>query len=167
MIVNPVYMFGPWDWKPSSGRMILEVGAVWRSSRRRGETTSPTCATWRREFLTAAERGKTGRRYILGGEPLSYFEAWRMIAAWPACAAPAKGSLAGAICRRAGRRPVGIHPRRRRRRQQRRRGDVTAGAPLFLFSRGRRARLSPAPCERGNRSRMEMVRRPRLRRARK
>ena len=27
VIVNPVYMIGPWDWKPSSGRMLLEVGA--------------------------------------------------------------------------------------------------------------------------------------------
>ena len=24
-IVNPAYMIGPWDWKPSSGRMLLEV----------------------------------------------------------------------------------------------------------------------------------------------
>ncbi len=27
VIVNPVYMIGPWDWKPSSGRMLLEVGS--------------------------------------------------------------------------------------------------------------------------------------------
>ena len=27
VIVNPVYMLGPWDWKPSSGRMLLEVGS--------------------------------------------------------------------------------------------------------------------------------------------
>ena len=25
VIVNPAYMLGPWDWKPSSGRMLLEV----------------------------------------------------------------------------------------------------------------------------------------------
>ena len=24
-IINPVFMLGPWDWKPSSGRMLLEV----------------------------------------------------------------------------------------------------------------------------------------------
>ena len=25
VIVNPAFMLGPWDWKPSSGRMLLEV----------------------------------------------------------------------------------------------------------------------------------------------
>ena len=27
VILNPVFMLGPWDWKPSSGRMLLEVAA--------------------------------------------------------------------------------------------------------------------------------------------
>ena len=31
VIVNPGFMLGPWDWKPSSGRMLLEVaqGIAW------------------------------------------------------------------------------------------------------------------------------------------
>ena len=27
VIVNPVFMLGPWDWKPSSGRMLVEVAS--------------------------------------------------------------------------------------------------------------------------------------------
>lgn len=80
VIVNPAYMLGPWDWKPSSGRMLLAV------ARGEGRFAPPGgndfCDV--REvaagILAAAERGVIGRRYILGGEPLSYLEAWRMFA---------------------------------------------------------------------------------------
>ena len=79
-IVNPAYMLGPWDWKPSSGRMLLAV------ARNRGLVaplgTNIFCdvrdvATG---ILAAADRGATGRRYILGGQRLSYFQAWRTFA---------------------------------------------------------------------------------------
>ncbi|HTU24562.1 MAG TPA: NAD-dependent epimerase/dehydratase family protein [Pirellulales bacterium] len=79
-IVNPAYMIGPWDWKPSSGRMLLEV------ARNRGVVaplgTNNYCDVRdvAQGILTAAERGATGRRYILGGERLSYFQAWRVFA---------------------------------------------------------------------------------------
>ncbi|HEV3025748.1 MAG TPA: NAD-dependent epimerase/dehydratase family protein [Pirellulales bacterium] len=80
VIVNPVFMLGPWDWKPSSGRMLLAV------ARGKGLLAPPGgndfCDV--RDvavgILAAAERGEPGRRYILGGEPLSYLEAWRMFA---------------------------------------------------------------------------------------
>jgi hypothetical protein len=47
VIVNPVYMIGPWDWKPSSGRMLLEVGAG-KGLFAPAATTSSTSATWPR-----------------------------------------------------------------------------------------------------------------------
>ena len=80
VIVNPAYMLGPWDWKPSSGRMLLAV------ARGQGKFAPPGgndfCDV--REvaagILAAAERGGLGRRYILGGEALSYLEAWRLFA---------------------------------------------------------------------------------------
>ena len=80
VIVNPAYMIGPWDWKPSSGRMLLEV------ARNRGLVaplgTNNFCDVRdvAEGILTAADRGATGRRYILGGERLSYFQAWRIFA---------------------------------------------------------------------------------------
>jgi dihydroflavonol-4-reductase len=81
VIVNPAFMLGPWDWKPSSGRMLLAV------ARGQGRFAPPGgndfCDV--REvaagILAAAEKGEPGRRYILGGESLSYLEAWRMFAA--------------------------------------------------------------------------------------
>jgi dihydroflavonol-4-reductase len=80
VIVNPAFMLGPWDWKPSSGRMLLAV------ARGKGRFAPPGgndfCDV--REvaagILAAAEKGAVGRRYILGGESLSYLESWRMFA---------------------------------------------------------------------------------------
>ncbi len=79
-IVNPAYMIGPWDWKPSSGRMLLEV------ARNRGLVaplgTNNYCDVRdvAQGILNAADHGATGRRYILGGERLTYFQAWRIFA---------------------------------------------------------------------------------------
>jgi dihydroflavonol-4-reductase len=80
VIVNPVYMFGPWDWKPSSGRMILEVARGWALLAPPGGNDFADVRDVAAGILAAARRGRRGRRYILGGEPLSYLDAWRMIA---------------------------------------------------------------------------------------
>ena len=80
VIVNPAFMLGPWDWKPSSGRMLLAI------ARGRGYIAPPGGNDFcdvrdvASGILAAAERGVAGRRYILGGEPLSYFEAWSLFA---------------------------------------------------------------------------------------
>ncbi len=80
VIVNPVYMFGPWDWKPSSGRMILQVARGMALLAPPGGNDFADVRDVAQGILTAADRGQAGRRYILGGEPLSYLEAWRLIA---------------------------------------------------------------------------------------
>ena len=80
VIVNPVYMLGPWDWKPSSGRMLLEVGAGWGLFAPSGTNTFVDVRDVAAGIILAAERGRTGRRYILGGHSLSYFDAWRLFA---------------------------------------------------------------------------------------
>ena len=80
VVVNPAFMIGPWDWKPSSGRMLLAVG------RGRGLAAPPGGNDFcdvrdvAAGILAAAERGTAGRRYILGGEPMSYYEAWSLFA---------------------------------------------------------------------------------------
>ena len=51
VIINPVFMLGPWDWKPSSGRMLLRwrrAAACWH---RRDHSISVMPATWPRESL--------------------------------------------------------------------------------------------------------------------
>jgi dihydroflavonol-4-reductase len=79
-IVNPATMFGPWDWKPSSGKMLLEVT---RHSLFAPVGSASFCDA--RDVAAAAivaiERGQPGRRYILAGHNLSYREAWRRMAA--------------------------------------------------------------------------------------
>ena len=80
VIVNPVYMIGPWDWKPSSGRMLLEIGAGKGLFAPPGGNDFVDVRDVAFGILAAIERGRTGRRYILGGHPLSYLDAWRIFA---------------------------------------------------------------------------------------
>lgn len=80
VIVNPAFMLGPWDWKPSSGRMLLAVGRGSGYVAPPGGNDFCDVRDVTAGILAAAERGITGRRYILGGESLSYFEAWTIFA---------------------------------------------------------------------------------------
>ncbi len=80
VIVNPAYMVGPWDWKPSSGRMLLEVARNRALFAPLGTNNFCDVRDVAAGVLTAADRGVAGRRYILGGERLSYFQAWRIFA---------------------------------------------------------------------------------------
>jgi dihydroflavonol-4-reductase len=80
VIVNPGYMIGPWDWKPSSGRMLLQVGRGWGLCAPLGSNCYCDVRDVASGILAAAERGAVGRRYILGGDVLSYFQAWRIFA---------------------------------------------------------------------------------------
>ena len=80
VIVNPVYMLGPWDWKPSSGRMLLEVGSGKGLFAPPGANDFVDVRDVAGGILAAAERGQRGRRYILGGHSMSYLDAWRVFA---------------------------------------------------------------------------------------
>jgi len=79
-IVNPAFMLGPWDWKPSSGRMLLHVAKGWALAAPLGRNNYCDVRDVAQGVLAAAERGAVGQRYILGGESLSYFQAWRIFA---------------------------------------------------------------------------------------
>lgn len=79
VIVYPTYMFGPWDWRPSSGKMILEV------ARGRGRLAPPGANNFVDvrdvvEGLVAAASAPPGSRWVLGGEDLPYHQAWTLIA---------------------------------------------------------------------------------------
>jgi len=80
VIVNPVYMLGPWDWKPSSGRMLLEVAAGKGLFAPPGGNDFVDVRDVAAGIIAAVEKGRTGRRYILGGHGLSYLDAWRVMA---------------------------------------------------------------------------------------
>jgi len=79
-IVNPAFMLGPWDWKPSSGRMLLHVAKGWALLAPLGSNNYCDVRDVAAGVLAAAERGQRGRRYILGGERWTYFQAWRIMA---------------------------------------------------------------------------------------
>ncbi len=80
VVVNPVYMLGPWDWKPSSGRMLLEIGAGKGLFAPPGGNDFVDVRDVAAGILAAMASGRTGRRYILGGHGLTYLEAWRVMA---------------------------------------------------------------------------------------
>ena len=79
VIVNPGCMLGPWDWKPSSGKMLLAVtrfAPIYPT----GAVTFCDARDVAAGTIGAASKGRRGQRYVLGGHNLSYWEAWRQMA---------------------------------------------------------------------------------------
>jgi dihydroflavonol-4-reductase len=91
VIVNPGLMLGPWDWKPSSGRMLLEIAQHPAPFTPRGGISLCDVRDVAAGTLMALEKGRVGQRYILTGHNMTYLEAWRMFAA--------QGGRSGPICR--------------------------------------------------------------------
>ncbi len=74
VIVNPDYVIGPWDIKPTSGALIVAMARRWIPFHPVGGKCfigSGDCALG---HLRAMERGLPGRRYLLGNHNLSYAE---------------------------------------------------------------------------------------------
>lgn len=81
-IVHPAFMLGPWDWKPSSGRMVLEVGKKWRPLCPRGINSVCDVRDVASATIAAIDEGEDdGREYILAGHNCSYKQLWTEIAA--------------------------------------------------------------------------------------
>ena len=78
--VNPTLMFGPWDWTPSSGQMLLAVARNFALLSPPGGLNVCDVRDVAGGILSALEVGQTGRQYILGGENMTYFELWRLFA---------------------------------------------------------------------------------------
>lgn len=73
-IVNPDFVLGPWDVKPTSGQLLLSMARHPVPFYPRGGkcfVDAQDCA-W--GHVLAIERGKPGRRYLLGNHNLSYRE---------------------------------------------------------------------------------------------
>jgi len=80
VIVNPTYMLGPYDAKPSSGKLIQGVAERRVPGHTTGRNNFVDVRDVARGMLLAWQKGRTGERYILGGENLSYDEIFRLIA---------------------------------------------------------------------------------------
>ncbi len=109
VIVNPTYLVGPWDIKPSAGRMTIQIARrrifVYPT---RGGINFVDVRDAAAGHLLAMEKGRTGERYLLGGENLSYRTYANMVCdlagvprprialpAWPVWPFAALGSLLG------------------------------------------------------------------------
>jgi len=78
-IVNPTLMFGPYDWKPSSGQMLLEV-AKGVPIAPRGAANFGDVRDVAAGCIAAAQKGAVGRRYVLGAHNATYMELWQRMA---------------------------------------------------------------------------------------
>ncbi len=77
VIVHPGFMLGPWDWKPSSGRMALEVGRKWRPLTPSGGCSVCDSRDVASATIQALEKGgENGRQFILAGVNWRYKELW-------------------------------------------------------------------------------------------
>jgi dihydroflavonol-4-reductase len=79
VIVNPGCMFGPWDWKPSSGKMLLAV-AKFAPIYPTGAVSFCDARDVAVGTVAAAKQGRRGQRYVLGGHNLTYLAAWKQMA---------------------------------------------------------------------------------------
>ena len=80
VITNPGFMLGPWDWKPSSGRILLKIASGWALLAPPGANSYCDVRDVAAGILAALEKGRTGQRYILAGENLSYLDAMKILA---------------------------------------------------------------------------------------
>ena len=80
VIVNPCYMLGPYDPKPSSGRMIIEVIQGRFPGSPTGMNNFVDVRDVCRGMIAAWQKGSSGERYILGQENLSYRDVLQLIA---------------------------------------------------------------------------------------
>ncbi|MCG8592027.1 MAG: SDR family oxidoreductase [Proteobacteria bacterium] len=80
VVVNPTYMFGPHDRKPSSGRMILEVAAGRAVAAPAGGNNFVDVRDVAEGLVAAAERGRRGEAYVLGHLNWTYRQAFTAIA---------------------------------------------------------------------------------------
>ena len=74
VIVNPDYIIGPYDVKPTSGQLILSMSKSWLPVYPKGGKCFLGAHDCALAHIAAAEYGKTGERYLLGGHNLSYQE---------------------------------------------------------------------------------------------
>jgi dihydroflavonol-4-reductase len=79
VIVYPGFMLGPWDWKPSSGRMLQAVGRQFTPFAPSGGCSICDVRDVARAIVAASD-GSKSRKYVLAGNNLSYFDLWTKMA---------------------------------------------------------------------------------------
>jgi len=80
VIVNPTFMIGPYDSKPSSGKMILALHKGKVPGYTKGGKNYVAVKDAAVAIANAIDKGRTGECYILGNENLTYKEAFEKLA---------------------------------------------------------------------------------------
>ena len=79
--VHPGFMLGPYDWKPSSGRMYVEVARAWRPLAPTGGCSVCDVRDVAAGVLAASTADvRSGRDYILAGHNVTYLDLWTRFA---------------------------------------------------------------------------------------
>ncbi len=90
VIVNPGFMFGPWDSKPSSGKLIVDLVLGKVPATTLGVNSFVDVRDVARGMIAAWQHGRSGERYILGGHNLSYQAMMHMVAERAGVRAPTR-----------------------------------------------------------------------------
>lgn len=80
VIVNPTYMFGPRDARPSSGKMIIDIIERRIPGWTEGYNNFVDVRDVARGMVAAWQQGRRGERYILGGHDMTYRAVFETIA---------------------------------------------------------------------------------------
>ena len=80
VIVNPTYMFGPRDARPSSGDMIVKIVKRKVPGWTDGYNNFVDVRDVARGMIAAWQKGRRGERYILGGHDMTYRDVFERIA---------------------------------------------------------------------------------------
>ncbi len=80
IIVHPGLMFGPWDWKPSSGKMILAISRQFIPFAPCGGISVCDVRDVAAGIMSSVAHGNSGESFIMAGENISYLELWQRIA---------------------------------------------------------------------------------------
>ncbi|MEW5719974.1 MAG: NAD-dependent epimerase/dehydratase family protein [Chloroflexota bacterium] len=79
-IVNPTTVYGPGDWSLNSGTLVLQVARAFALPVPPGGSNVVDVDDVVDGIIAAGERGKSGQRYILGGENLSFAQIFATVA---------------------------------------------------------------------------------------
>jgi dihydroflavonol-4-reductase len=109
VVVNPDFILGPWDVKPTSGQLIVTMARRWVPFYPSGGKCFQSASDCANGHLLAMEKGTPGRRYLLGSHNHSYREFMGMVAEVvgrrpPAWALPSAVTTAAGLAGRVGQR---------------------------------------------------------------
>lgn len=80
LIVNPGFMVGPFDWRPSSGEMMLFLQRNFIFFVPAGGCSVVDVRDVADGIISAIQHGRRGERYILAGKNMTYMDLWMLMA---------------------------------------------------------------------------------------